>query len=1054
MPLRDYQQKGIDCLAAEFRRGAASAVLSMATGCHAKGQEIMMFDMTRKRVEDVEVGDKVMGPDSRPRSVLALCRGRQEMVRVVPIKGDSFVVNLDHILTLIHTTTKALVDISVRDWFATSPNFKHLHKLVRTGVDPATDHPPLPVDPYVLGALIGDGCLKRCVNLTTPDEEIHEAVKAEAARFGLGYRRRDIHGWATLGSKDRKGRGRGIKGNRMRNAIVALGLDVDSPDKFIPDTYLRASRSDRMHLLAGLIDTDGCLTSGCFDWISASRRLADDFAFLVRSVGLAGCVRPCEKRCQTGAGGTYYRVCVSGNIDAVPCRVPRKRAAPRRQKRDAMVTGFECERLPADDYYGFMLDGDGRYLLSDCTITHNSGKSLMFRRVAEGCAAKGNRSMLIVHGDALVRQAAKHFQRSGLSVGIEMGDQRPYGNEQVVVASIDTLWRRLDRYPADTFKIIQADECFPAGTLVDGKPIEQIKVGDLVRSYNEETREVEMRPVVRLFKSPARALVRLTLEDGRMIVCTEGHPMAVRGCQDVGYVPALHCERRDLVGDFEESDGVLSRCFYNVEEVVHVDAETHAPDGFVYNIEVAFNHNYFVDGLLVHNCHHTYAVSWLRTLAHFGFSVPAVDADGNILDEKTKRFGDARLVGYTATPDRGDKRDIMHVFESVAFEYGIRDAIDDGWLVPVRQELCTLDGLDLSKVRKVAGDLSAASLGKALVPVLEPMAQAIAEVAGTSPCLIYSPLVALAEQMTKILRRIDSGRRVETIIGDTDSDTRKAWFDLFERGLLARLSSVGVLTEGVDLPAARVAAMCRLTMVRALYAQMVGRILRLPPGVDQHPTALARKAAIASSSKPHAIVLDFAGNASKHKLCRLADLLADDLPDGVRDMAVKKTMELGGDPFLGIQAALEEIKKMEAAMAGKTMQRSIVDPFDLFDVSRDKDTWERPATIGQLTALANYGIIPFKKGRTEEETIAARDRAIEKAAKAFDFKQASRLLDRVGARSNNHLASVRQIRMLMARGVSKSRATSMTFADASKAIDELEVTGWKPTSGWIARWSA
>lgn len=682
------------------------------------------------------------------------------------------------------------------------------------------------------------------------------------------------------------------------------------------------------------------------------------------------------------------------------------------------------------------------------------GKSVLFRRVAEGCAQKGNRSLLVVHGEALVRQAAKHFRSSGLTVGVEMGTEASRGHEQVVVASIDTIRNRLARFPEDAFSVVQVDECFPAGTLVDGRPIETLKVGDLVRSYNEETRTVEMRPVVRLFKNQARALVRITLDDGRMLVCTEGHPMAVKGCQDVGYVPALHCEGRDLVGDFEESGGVLTRCLYRVDEVVHVDAKTHATDGFVYNIEVEHNHNYFVDGLLVHNCHHAMAASYLRTLAHFGFAVPTVDEKGNISDTvKTPRRGKARLIGYTATPDRGDKRDIMHVFDVLAFEYGIQQAIDDGWLVRPVQEMCTLDGLDLSVVRRTAGDLNAKQLAKALEPVLEPMAREIARVAGTDPCLIYSPLVTLAERMTALLQRVDPGPRIETITGETDADTRKRWFAAFQAGLLARLSSVGTLTEGVDLPAARIAAVCRMTTVRALYAQIVGRVLRLPPGVDHLLTAAARKAAIAASSKPTAIVLDFAGNAGKHKLIRLVDLFADDLPDGITDLAAKKVSEFDGDPMQAIAAALAEIKAMEEAMRGKAMVRTVVDPFDVFDVPRERDSWGRPATDGQLAALVNYGVVPFKAGKNDEETMAARHRAMETARKMFDFKQASRFLDRVTSRSNANMATVKQIKILMGKGVPQDRALALTFEQASQAIDGLSRSKWVATSAWMRQWA-
>lgn len=572
--------------------------------------------------------------------------------------------------------------------------------------------------------------------------------------------------------------------------------------------------------------------------------------------------------------------------------------------------------MPLRDYQQAAVDGFAQAFKSGAqsacvSMATGTGKSLVFRTIAERAADKGNRSLLIVRGDALVRQAAKHFRSSGLTVGVEMGKLRAKGDEQVVVGSIDTLRRRLKRFPRDAFSVVQVDEC-----------------------------------------------------------------------------------------------------------------------------------------------HRAYSVGFLRTLAHFGFSVPAVDENGNICEEeKTERVGDARLLGYTATPDRGDKRDIMRIFDELAFEYGIQPAIDDGWLVPIRQELCTLDGLDLSAVRRTAGDLNAADLAKVLEPLLEPMAEEIVKVAGCRPTLIYSPLVTLAEQMTDVLRRLDPDPRVETITGETPPETRKDWFDAFQRGFIARFSSVGTLTEGVDLPAASVLAVCRLTTVRALYAQIVGRGLRLPPGVNDLPTAAARKAAIAASSKPYATVLDFAGNSGKHKLCRVIDLFDEDLPDGIRAGIEARMDEFGGDPQLAIDAALEEIRRMEAEIRGKQIKRILVDPFAMLEMSGQKDPWGRDASDRQLEALVNFGLVPIRKAKTPLGQKQARVEAIEKAKRMFDFRTASEALDKLMGRSDANAATMKQVRLLMRSGVPHKKALDMSMSQATEAIDGLVKTGWKPSTAWLSRWA-
>ena len=136
------------------------------TGCHAPGTPILMFDGSIRPVEDISVGDQLMGPDSTPRTVLELHHGQDAMVEVRPIKGDPFVVNTGHILTLVKVSegtcgshaysapAGSIIDIGVEEYRRRSANFRHLHKLFRVGADfPARAAPTL--DPYFLGLLIG-----------------------------------------------------------------------------------------------------------------------------------------------------------------------------------------------------------------------------------------------------------------------------------------------------------------------------------------------------------------------------------------------------------------------------------------------------------------------------------------------------------------------------------------------------------------------------------------------------------------------------------------------------------------------------------------------------------------------------------------------------------------------------------------------------------------------------------------------------------------------------------------------------------------------------------
>ncbi len=150
--------------------------------------------------------------------------------------------------------------------------------------------------------------------------------------------------------------------------------------KFIPDCYKRGSIDQRLGILAGLMDTDGSLTTGGYDFLSARqsglRRMW--FSWGCGSIGLRWVyMKPCRKGCQGGFVGDYYRVSISGEVCFIPCRIHRKKAPRRQQKKQVWKTGFKVELLPEDDYYGFTITGDGRYLMGDFTVTHNTGKTLM-----------------------------------------------------------------------------------------------------------------------------------------------------------------------------------------------------------------------------------------------------------------------------------------------------------------------------------------------------------------------------------------------------------------------------------------------------------------------------------------------------------------------------------------------------------------------------------------------------------------------------------------------------------------------------------------------------
>lgn len=398
-------------------------VAEAPTGCHVRGQKILMFDGRVKLVEDVETGDVLMGPNSQPKTVLSIIRGRGSMVDIVPAKGDTWRVNMGHVLSLQRTRTKTgngdrssvdcldfeIVDVSVSDYLGWSKTRKHIYKLFRSPAE-FDNKFKLPIDPYHLGILLGDGHIRDDrVSVCTMDDEVVAELEDLAKRFSVRLVKKPKDGCKASDYGLVLPVNHGRKRNPLLSALRDLGLVGKlAGDKFVPDMYLRSRSNFRAEILAGLIDTDGFLSRGCFDYISKSKRLAEDVVFLSRSLGFAAYMKQCEKG-YNAFSGIYYRVTISGDLSIIPVRVQRRIPAERRQKKNVLRIGFKVvETGEVDDFFGFTLSGDGRYLLGDFTVTHNSGKSLAYLvPTIRHCVTSGTRAIVCTANIALQEQLFK-----------------------------------------------------------------------------------------------------------------------------------------------------------------------------------------------------------------------------------------------------------------------------------------------------------------------------------------------------------------------------------------------------------------------------------------------------------------------------------------------------------------------------------------------------------------------------------------------------------------------------------------------------------------------
>jgi superfamily II DNA or RNA helicase len=254
--------------------------------------------------------------------------------------------------------------------------------------------------------------------------------------------------------------------------------------------------------------------------------------------------------------------------------------------------------------------------------------------------------------------------------------------------------------------------------------------------------------------------------------------------------------------------------------------------------------------------HHSISDSWQRVLNHFD--------------------SHAKVLGVTATPDRGDKRNLGSYYENVSYETNIVDMIRDGYLSPIKIKTMPIR-LDLRQVHQTAGDFDSKELGDALGPYLEQIAWAIRNEAGERKTLCFLPLIATSKRFVEICQSI--GIRAKHI--DGYSEDRKEIQEEFARGDFDLLSNAMLLTEGYDCPSIDCVVCLRPTRSRALYSQMVGRGTRLHEGKD------------------NLLLLDFLWMHEKHNLVRPAHLVAQD--DEIAQIMTEAAEKSGGRSEMDLQ---------------------------------------------------------------------------------------------------------------------------------------------------------
>jgi superfamily II DNA or RNA helicase len=425
--------RGIQTEAIDAYKGHGVLSLDVGFGkCLGRDTPVMMYDGTIRMVQDIQVGEYIMGDDSTPRTVLSTCSGTEQMYRVVPTKGDPYVVNESHILSLKLSTNDAkkngqVVDISVKDFLNLPPGPRRNMKGYRVPIH--FEEKEVPFDPYMFGYWLGDGAARQSV-ITSQDSTVLHYFSRNLGEYGMFLSYVSQYDYRMIAMK---------KPNYFYKTMNDLGV---IQNKHVPRVYKCNSRRIQLALLAGFIDADGSGLSGGWDVVQKNERLLDDIMFIARSLGFACYKQKCTKVCTNSKGGpkagTYYRCTISGKgVEEVPCKIRRKIIEPRRQKKDVLNTGIHLEKLEVGEYFGFEIDGNRRFVLGDFTVTHNTVCALAI------AARMGVRTMIIVHKEFLANQWAERIEQfcPGCTIGRVQQDRCEL-DHPFVIGMIQTLCMR------------------------------------------------------------------------------------------------------------------------------------------------------------------------------------------------------------------------------------------------------------------------------------------------------------------------------------------------------------------------------------------------------------------------------------------------------------------------------------------------------------------------------------------------------------------------------------------------------------------------------------
>jgi superfamily II DNA or RNA helicase len=390
-------------------------LLSLGCGqgkCLAKNTKILLYDGEIINVQDIKIGDKIMGDDSKPRNIISLARGRETMYKVITGKTSSYIVNESHILSLQYEFMNKKIDISVLDYL----NKKHDDQLYGYRVPIIFLEKKLTIDPYIIGYLLG--------SIKNIDVDIKSIIK-------------NHH----------------LTNSRIIDNSIDEFINMNNiiNDIHIPNQYKCNSRKNQLKLLAGIIDSTGYIINDYYEIKLNNNKLIDDVIYLARSLGFLAIKN-------TNIFEDIINISGFG-LEMIPILYQEKKIHIK-QIDYSLRYKISLIKLEVDDYYGFEIDGNRRFVLGDFTVTHNTVLALS---IAAHFKVK---TLVIVHKSFLLNQwILRATEFTNAKIGIIQRDKIDIDGKDIVIGMLQSIAK--DRYDSEIFRdfgLVIFDEAHHAPT--------------------------------------------------------------------------------------------------------------------------------------------------------------------------------------------------------------------------------------------------------------------------------------------------------------------------------------------------------------------------------------------------------------------------------------------------------------------------------------------------------------------------------------------------------------------------------------------------------------